>query len=261
VTASVGAVLRAPLAPRAHRELLFCLVGVLIGAVGFAIIVLLLVPGTAVSATRGATIFAVLLVVVVATGAARRLSSVFRGLTARLLGERVAAPQPLDTDNTPVRRMRTRLRDGTSWRAVAYTLLRLAMAALELYAVLFWVSVIDLTYPFWWQMFRNHPPNVQLSPAWFVTPFGPFRVGTFAGTFLVFAVGAVMVLAAPWVTRGSPRWTVGSSGAFSARRGSPNGSATSRRPAPGWSMTQPRRYAGSSGTCTTGPRHNSRRWP
>jgi signal transduction histidine kinase len=60
-------------------------------------------------------------------------------------------------------------------------------------------------------MFRNHPPNVELSPAWFVTPFGGFRVGTFAGTFLVFAIGAAMALAAPWVTRAVTwvdRWLV-----------------------------------------------------
>lgn len=68
-----------------------------------------------------------------------------------------------------------------------------------------------MTYPFWLRMFRNHPPNVELSPAWFITPFGPFRVGTFAGTFLVFVVGLTMVLAAPWVTRGITsvdRWLV-----------------------------------------------------
>jgi signal transduction histidine kinase len=196
------AVLREPLAHRAHRELLFCLVGVLVGAVGFAFIVLLLVPGTAVSATRGGTILGVLLVAVVASGIARRLSSVFRGLAARLLGERVAPPAPLDVDDAVLRRMRTRLRDGASWRAVAYTLLRLPMAVLDLYPVVFWVGgVIDLTYPLWWRMFRNHPPAVQLSPAWFVTPFGGFRVGTFGGTFVVFAIGAAMVLTAPWVTR------------------------------------------------------------
>jgi signal transduction histidine kinase len=211
MAASVGASLREPFAPRAHRELLFCLIGVLVGAAGFAFIVLLLVPGTAVSATRGGSIFAVLLVVVVASGATRRLSSVFRGLAVRLLGERVPAPQPLHTSDRAPRRMGTRLRDAASWRAVAYTLLRLPMAVLELYPVVFWAGVIDLTYPLWWRMFRNHPPNVQLSPAWFVTPFGPFRVGTFAGTFLVFAVGAAMVLAAPWVTRGVTsvdRWLV-----------------------------------------------------
>lgn len=201
VTAWALAVLREPLTRRAHRELLFCLIGVLAGAVGFAFIMALLVPGTAVSATRGGTVFAVLLVAVVATGAARGLGGVFQRLAARLLGEPVPRPSPPQVGGDTFGRMRTRLRDGAAWRAVAYVLLRLPMAVLQLYAVAFWAGAINLTYPFWWNLFRNHPPNVQLSPAWFVTPFGPFRIETFAGTFLVFAVGAAMVLAAPWVTR------------------------------------------------------------
>jgi signal transduction histidine kinase len=211
VTALALVVLREPLARRAHRELLFCLVGVLVGALGFAFVVALLVPGTAVSATRGGTVFAVLLVVLVATGAARGLGSLFRRLAARLLDERtVPAPAPQKTTGG-FGRLQARLRDSAAWRAVAYSLLRLPMAVLELYPVVFWAGVINLTYPFWWRLFRNHPPNVELSPAWFVTPFGPFRVGSFAGTTLVFAVGVVMVLAAPWVTRAvtsADRWLV-----------------------------------------------------
>ncbi len=211
VTALALVVLREPLTRRAHRELLFCLVGVLVGAVGFAFILLLFVPGTAVSATRGGTIFAVLVMVVVATGAARGTGSIFRRLAARLLGERAETPFPPHETASAFGRLQARLRDGAAWRAVAYSLLRLPMAGLELYAVLFWAGAINLTYPFWWRLFRNHPPNVELSPAWFVTPFGPFRVGTFAGTFLVFAVGGAMVLAAPWVTKGVTsvdRWLV-----------------------------------------------------
>jgi signal transduction histidine kinase len=209
--ASAAAVLREPLTRQAHRELLFCMVGVLVGGAGFALIVALLVPGTAVSAIRGATILALLLLATVATGAARGLGSVFRALAARLLGERsVPSPSP-EAGGNSFGRSRARLRDGAAWRAVAYSLLRLPMAVLELYSVLFWAGAINLTYPFWWRLFRNHAPNVELSPAWFLTPFGPFHVGSFAGTFLVFGTGLAMLLAAPWVTRGVTsvdRWFV-----------------------------------------------------
>jgi signal transduction histidine kinase len=74
----------------------------------------------------------------------------------------------------------------------------------ELYAVFLWVDgLANLTYPFWWGLFRNHPPGVRLSPVLVGTPFPGrvFHVGTYPGTFLAFAVGAAMVLAAPWVTR------------------------------------------------------------
>jgi signal transduction histidine kinase len=203
------AAVREPFTSRARHELLFCLVGLPIGVVGFAIVVALLVPGTAVSAVRGGTIFAALLLLLVATGGARSLGSVFRGLAARLLRVHVAGPPQIV--GSTFDRLRERLRDGASWRAMTYVLLRLPMSILELYALLFWAGLIDLTYPFWWRMFRNHPPDVQLAPAWFITPFGAFRVGAFTGTFLVFVVGVAMVLAAPWVSRAVTlvdRWLV-----------------------------------------------------
>jgi signal transduction histidine kinase len=87
---------------------------------------------------------------------------------------------------------------------VAYTLLKPPIAVAELYAVFLWVDgLANLTYPFWWGLFRNHPPGVRLSPVLVGTPFPGrvFHVGSYPGTFLAFAVGAAMVLAAPWVTR------------------------------------------------------------
>ena len=96
------------------------------------------------------------------------------------------------------------LRDGPGWRAVAYQLLKLPAAVLESYAVFLWVAgLVNLTYPFWWGLFRNHAPGVTLDPVPAATPFfgGTFPVATFGGTFAAFAAGVAMVLAAPWVTR------------------------------------------------------------
>jgi signal transduction histidine kinase len=205
------AALTEPFSPRARHELLFCLVGILIGAIEFGFVGVLLVPGTAVSVARAALILAVVVPLAVATGLARRLGSVHRRLAARLLGELVTPPAALRSDGSSFARLGARLRDGASWRAVAYSVLRPPMSVLELYAVLFWVGLIDMTYPFWWRMFRNHVRDVQLGPANFLTPLGVFRVRTFLSTFLVFAVGAAMVLAAPWVTRAVTsvdRWLV-----------------------------------------------------
>jgi signal transduction histidine kinase len=44
---------------------------------------------------------------------------------------------------------------------------------------------------------------VRLDPVAVLTPFGSFRVATFAGTFAAFAAGAAMVLTAPWIARGA----------------------------------------------------------
>jgi cobalamin biosynthesis protein CobD/CbiB len=55
------AALREPFSRRARQELLFCLVGALVGLAVLAVIVALLVPGTARSVARAGAIVAVLL--------------------------------------------------------------------------------------------------------------------------------------------------------------------------------------------------------
>jgi signal transduction histidine kinase len=215
----VSQVLRGPFTGRARREVAFCVLtlpfGVFIPLVGFFVTVdagLLLGSGSpwvadgnpsGLSVTAAVGVAALLAVLLVTTGAARRLTAACRRLAGWLLGERVAAPAPLAD-----RRLAARLADGPGWRALAYLLLKLPVTLLELYAVaVFWgAGLVNLTYPFWWQSFRNHPASVHLSAVPVITPFdwsgqGHFTVATFPGTFAVFATGAGMLLAAPWVTR------------------------------------------------------------
>jgi signal transduction histidine kinase len=215
----VSSVLRGPFTDRARREVAFCVLtlpfGVFIPLAGFFATVdagLLLgsrppwvVDGnpSGLAVAAGVGVAALLTVLLVTTGAARRLTAACRRLAGWLLGERVAAPAPL-----PGRRLAARLADGPGWRALAYLLLKLPVMLLELYAVaVFWgAGLANLTYPFWWQSFRNHPPSVHLSAVPVITPFdwigqGNFTVATFPGTFAAFAAGAGMLLAAPWVTR------------------------------------------------------------
>jgi signal transduction histidine kinase len=206
------ATLGEPLRRRAHRELLFCLVGVLVGLAVLAVVVALLVPGTAESVSRAVLAVAVLVPLALATGLARRLGAAHRRLAERLLGERVAPPPPARPATGRLDRLGVGLRDGPGWRALAYTLLKPPVAAAGLYAVFLWAAgLANLTYPFWWGLFRNHPPGVRLSPVLVATPFPgrALHVATYPGTFLALAVGVVMVLAAPWVTRAvvaADRW-------------------------------------------------------
>jgi signal transduction histidine kinase len=204
---------REPFTRRARRELLFCLVGIPLGlltmvvpywGVGFAQAVALLTPGGELTWVAGvAAILGLLLLVAVATRVGRGLGAVHRRLAARLLGERVAPP-PLRPGRGPLGRLGAGLRDGPGWRAVAYQLLKLPAAMLESYAVFLWAAgLVNLTYPFWWGLFRDQPPGVTLSPVPAASPFPgrALHIATFAGTFAAFAVGAAMLLAAPWVTR------------------------------------------------------------
>jgi signal transduction histidine kinase len=145
---------------------------------------------------------------------ARRLGEVHRGLAARLLGERVPPPAPQRPGRGLLGWLWAGLRDGPGWRAMAYQVLKLPAAFLEGYAAYLWLGgLANLTYPFWWGLFRNHPPGVRLSPVLVATPFPgrALHAGTYPGTFAAFAVGLVMVLAAPWVARGVTsvdRWLV-----------------------------------------------------
>jgi signal transduction histidine kinase len=210
------AALRAPFGHRARSELLFCLAGVPLG-LGLAVVVAWLMAFAAVVALlsprfESTWVAAVaigvgaVLAVVLAPWAGRRLGAVHRRLAAGLLGTTVAAPPPdrAGRGRGLLGRVAAGLGDGPGWRAVAYQVVKLPLALLEAYAVFCWAGgLANLTYPFWWGLFRNHPPGVTLDPVPAVTPFPgrPLQIATYPETFLALAVGLAMVLAAPWVTR------------------------------------------------------------
>ncbi len=224
----IRAAVRAPWTGRARRELLFCLAEfpfvIPIPVIGFFVALLLLRLAQRVRSANpswpellvAGMVALALPLLLVATGAARDLGGLWRGLAARLLGEQVAPPPPRAGNGLPGR-LRAGLRDAPGWRAVAYLLMKLPVALLGLYAVFFWVAgLVNLSYPFWWQSFRNHSPGGHLNPVPVFTPFdwygqGHFTVATFPGTFAAFAAGVAMLLAAPWVTRAvasADRWLI-----------------------------------------------------
>ena len=230
---TVRTVLRAPFTARAWADVLFAVTGLPFGlpnpvvafaaAIWLAELVSVLVTGSvrlAGNPSPPVVLLAVLaalllLPVLVATGAARRLGAGQRRLAARFLRDQVAAPPP--RPNRPGG-ARGSLRDGPGWRAAGYLLVKLPVALLELFALgVFWAAgLVNMTYPFWWLSFRNHGQGVHLSPVPVVTPFDwfgqhHFQIATFPGTFAAFAVGAGMLLAAPWVTGAvvsADRWLI-----------------------------------------------------
>jgi len=214
------AAVAAPFTRREGRELLFCLAGLPFLLVNpLALFVLAvdlswLVAGNGRDNPSPADIaiacicVGLLLVLLVSTGAARKLGSLQRLLASRLLRIRVA-PLPA-ARRSPGGRAGPGPgpRDAAGWRVMAYLLAKLPVGLIELYAVFFWIGgLVNLSYPLWWGAFRNHPPTARLSPVPVFTPFGWFGEGTFhvatlPGTFAAAAAGAAMLLAAPWVTRG-----------------------------------------------------------
>jgi signal transduction histidine kinase len=219
LAAAVGVALRAPVTVRARRELLFCLAAVLLGVAALAgLFALLDLPLAAAAAAHAiwparpglagpaqpafgvALLAALVLLAVLAPLAGRGLTAAQRALAARLLG--------LPVPPWPARRARgasrltALLRDGPGWRAVAYLLVKLPILVAEGYAVFTAVfGPVNMTYPFWWHLFRNHPLGTHLRPVVALTPLGPLPVATFAGTFVASGASTAMLLAAPWVAR------------------------------------------------------------
>ena len=257
-----GIVLGAPLTRRTRRELLYCGFGGLAGVVGFWLTLVLLAAGFTVSASIIGTVIG-LLVLTVALRVSRRLGSLHRRLLKRLLGHQVEAPLRFQPGSGLLGRLDRRLRDRAAWRGVWYSLIKLPVAAVQLYAVVLTVfGLVDLSYPVVWLLFRNGSVHC---PRWWPwcqhRSADNFEIHSWLGTFPAAIAGAACVVAAAWLARGINAADRAWSAACSGRAAWPSGSASSSGPGRWPWRTRPRRCAGSSGTCTTAPRCGWPRWP
>ncbi len=199
-----GLVLQAPLTRRTRRELLYCGVGGLAGVAGFGLTLVLLTTGFTVSASVIGTVVGLLLITV-ALRVSRRLGSLHRRLLKRFLGYEIEAPARFQPGSGVLGRLDRRLRDRAAWRGVWYSLIKLPVAVVQLYAIVLTVfGLVDLTYPTDWLLFRNHSAG-HLSPMVAVIPLpfgGSFEISSWPGTFVVAIAGAVSVVSAAWLARG-----------------------------------------------------------
>jgi signal transduction histidine kinase len=198
-------ILREPTIGRARREATFCLAGSVAGFFGFWLIAGLLGTGILLTCSVFLTVFGVAMVVA-ALRSARRSGGVYRALSARYLWQPVAAPPEFRPGHGVLGRVDARLRDPVGWRAVGYALVKAPVALAEGYVLIVWLTgLLDMTYPLWWPLFRNHPTRTTLTPALVLNPLPPgladLRISTWPGTLLAFLIGALLVLAAPWLTR------------------------------------------------------------
>jgi signal transduction histidine kinase len=200
-----GIVLGAPLTRRTRHELLYCFFGGLAGVAGFSVTVVLLMAGFTVSASIIGTVVGLLLLTV-ALRLSRRLGSLHRRLLRRCLGHQVEAPPKFQPGTGVLGRLDRRLRDRAAWRGVWYSLIKLPVAAVQLYAVTLTVfGLVDITYPVDWLLFRNHPAGTSLSPLVAVVPLpfvGSISVSSWLSTYLAALAGALCVVIAAWLARG-----------------------------------------------------------
>jgi signal transduction histidine kinase len=197
-------VLRAPFTRRTVRELGYCGLGGLAGAIGFYITVMMLAFGLTITVSIVGTVIGVLLLTL-ALRVSRLLGGLHRRLASWLLGYRVSAPPKFEPGTGILGRLDKRLRDRAAWRAVSYSLIKLPVAFVELYAITAAViGLVDITYPVDWLLFRHHSGGA-LQPMVAVNPFsfgaGSFQIYGWPGTFPAAVLGAVSVLAATWLAR------------------------------------------------------------
>ncbi|UWE13033.1 sensor histidine kinase [Actinacidiphila bryophytorum] len=189
-------VLRAPATRRAWAEAAYLLVSFVPAVAGFVLVVVCLAIGSALSLTLVGAVLGVLFLVA-GLGLARALGSLQRRLASGLLGEPATAPgRPRRADGL-FARTEARLRDGTSWRAVAYAFVRLPVAAAGLYAVLWWAyGAINVIAPI---RYAFTPDDLNLLTP---LPFGGAPRLTSLGAALGTTVaGLAILMAAPWLTR------------------------------------------------------------
>jgi signal transduction histidine kinase len=199
-----GLILQAPLTRRTRRELLYCGIGGLAGLAGFWVTLVLLLFGLTVSASVIGTVVGLLLLTL-ALRVSRRLGSLHRRLSNRLLDQHVEAPPRFQPGSGILGRLDRRLRDRAAWRGVWYSLAKLPVALIQVYAVAITVTgLIDLCSPLYWALFRNRPGG-SASPLAVPQPLpfgGNFTIHTWPGTFLAALIGAGSLVAAAWLARG-----------------------------------------------------------
>src|ERR1700691_2489783 len=195
-------ILRAPLTRRTFHELLYCGFGGLVGVVAFPVTVVILLSGLTISASIIGTVVG-LLIITLALRLSRRLGALHRHLLKRLLGYEVEPPPRFQPGTGILGRLDKRLRDRAGWRVIWYTLIKLPVAAVQLYAVTVTAfGVITLSYPAIWLLFHQHTSSslTAVVPVPFVG--GVFRVSSWIGTFPVAILAAATVVAATWLARG-----------------------------------------------------------
>lgn len=195
-----GTVLRAPFTRRTVHELLYCGIGGITGVIGFSITVVMLAVGLTISVSVLGTVIGLLLLTL-ALRVTRRLGGLHRRLAWWLLRYRVEPPPKFQPGTGILNRLDKRLRDRAAWRGVSYNLVKLPVAAVQLYATtIACIGLVDITYPVDWVLFRHGATG----PMVVVFPLlgGTFNVYGFAGTYLAAIAGAFCVLAGTWLARG-----------------------------------------------------------
>jgi signal transduction histidine kinase len=203
---SVLRLLREAFSRAGRRERTYAGVGLLLAIPGFVLIAAAVIVGFGMSLSFAGMLVGLPLLMVALLGA-RRLGALHRRLAGRLLGLQVESPPPLPPQSGVLGRVGAQLTDPVAWRACAYLLLKLPVAALAgvLASYVLIYGVPYLTFPIWWEILHAtgiviHVP--QWLAWWTADPLVVAgQVHSLAVSFALVAVGASVFLWAPLATR------------------------------------------------------------
>jgi signal transduction histidine kinase len=202
---TVRRLLREPFSRQGGRQRRYALLSLLLAIAGLGFIVVPVAIGLGLSlSVAGLPVLAAALL------GARQFGAVNRRLAGWLLGVRVAAPPAPHREPGPIGWIRSSLTDPAGWRACVYLLFKLPVTALAYGAATAFVlyGIPYLTFPLWWAVIHHFAASGH------VIHFGPwirwwtddplmvaYSVKSFAGSFALIPVGAVVLLCAPALTR------------------------------------------------------------
>jgi signal transduction histidine kinase len=203
---TVLGLLREPLTRGGQRQLAYAALGLLVAIPGFVFIVVAVIVGLGLSLSFAGMLVGLPLLILSLLGA-RRLGAVNRRVAGRLLGVQVESPPPLRPQPGALGRARAVLTDPVGWRACAYLLLKLPVAALGviiLTYLLLW-GLPYLLFPIWWEIL--HVNGVQIHVPGWLAWWKPDpllianSVHSLAVSFALVPAGAAVLLYCPWWLR------------------------------------------------------------
>ena len=199
--------LREPFSRAALRQRRYAALNLLLAIPGFVFIALAVTAGFGLSLSFAGMLAGIPLLMAALLGA-RQLGALHRRLAGRLLGLRVEAPPPLRPRPGALGRVRARLTDPVGWRACAYLVLKLPLAALTAVAAscALVYGVPYLTFPIWWEILHVTGVVIQLPQwlAWWTAdPLAVARqVHSLAVAFALVPIGPAVLLWVPSTVRG-----------------------------------------------------------
>lgn len=199
--------LREIVAARTWREVLYALLGPALGALGFGAVF-----GTVLLTVASVGTVVVLVPVLPFFLAVDRAVGGLCRRTANVL-LRLEVPKPARPPRGPglLGFLVRHLGDPVAWRAVAYLALRPPLGLVQfVLGVLPWMyALLFMSYPLLWYLEPQHAVDRHGVRHTFALQIGDYYIDTWPRGLMMMGFGALLLLAAPWLTRGSllaDRW-------------------------------------------------------